>query len=352
MLKSLRSSIFLSLCAVFLCVSCADPNKQVKQHERSEPLVLHYELEDNSYTPFVEALRQFSKSVEKRTGGMIKIEKNRFSPSNVYSDIVLNTVENTIDISLIPVNRLTSLDPGIELLGVPFLMQPATFEALMQPGSNLIKKNMEHFPISTSRLVGIDIWYGGYLQILMRDRPVITPADMDGQRFWVRGPGPDEDYLLAMNADPYEMSFNSGVYAIKHGYLDGIMLPFSMIVSNHLDDYMSFLSITNHARMNYVLLISLVVWNELDESERQIIQEEAVKTGAFVTELTAELEKLDISRLRHNGKLKILEPDTEPFIKESEYVRRRYLRKYPAKTWFLRQEIHNLEKIDTVMHAD
>ena len=343
MFRSSLSALVLALGLLLVCTGCSGGGEKKSVPERTEPLILHYALEDNSYSPFVEALRQFAKNVATRTGGMILIEQNLFSPSAVNSDIVLNTVVNTLDLSLVPVNRLRTQDPGIELLGVPFLMQPVTFETIMQPGNSIIKNGLKNFPVVASHLVGLDVWYGGYLQILMRDRPVYSPEDMEGQRFWVRGPGPDEDYLFAMNAEPCEMSFTSGVYAVKHGYLDGIMLPVSMIVSNHLDDYMHYLSITSHARMNYVLLMSYAVWDKLSESERGIVKDEAVKAGTFVSELTAELENIDLSRLRHKGRVKIIEPDTEPFIKKSEYVRRRYLHKYPAKAWILRQALHELE---------
>ena len=43
--------------------------------------------------------------------------------------------------------------------------------------------------------------------------------------------------------------------------------------------------------------------------------------------------------MRHQGVVKISEPDPEQFIKKSEYVRTRYLRKNPYQALYLRKII-------------
>lgn len=334
-MKKLFTLLLVTLTSLFM-LGCEE---MPEENKREGTIVLRYALEDNSYTPFTEAMRYFAREVEKVSHGKIRIEQKRYATFSVNSDLVLDTVMNTLDLALVPVNRISQLAPGPSLLGAPYLMQASTFDDLMEPGGKLIKKVVQDLSSEKTHLVGVDIWYGGYIQILMRDRQILSPSDMAGQRFWVRGPGPDMDYLLAMNAIPYEMSFSSGVYAAKHGYLDGIMLPISMIISNKLDKYMHYLTLTNHARMNYILLMSLETWKQLSAEEHNIISECASKTGFFVRDLTRELEDIDLSRMRHQGVVKIIEPDPEQFIKKSEYVRTLYLKKNPVQSLFLRQLI-------------
>ncbi len=329
-------ALAFTVLASFFMLGCDEPPEE---NTREGTLLLRYALEDNSYTPFTEAMRYFAREVEKASAGNIRVEQKRYATLSVNSDLVLDTVMNTLDMALVPVNRISKLAPGPALLGVPYLMQASTFDDLMVPGGKLIRRVTQDISSDKTHLVGIDIWYGGYIQILMRDRQILSPSDMEGQKFWVRGPGPDMDYLLAMNAFPYEMSFTSGVYAAKHGYLDGIMLPVSMIISNKLDKYMHYLTLTNHARMNYILLMSLETWRQLSDDEQKIIFDCAAKAGNFVRDLTEELEDIDLSRMRHQGVVKISEPDPEQFIKKSEYVRTRYLRKNPYQALYLRKII-------------
>ncbi len=336
-MKKFASLLLISLASIFM-LGCEKPTEE---YHREGPLLLRYALEDNSYTPFTEAMRYLANELEKRSHGKIKVEQKRYSTFAVNSDLVLDTVMNTLDIALVPVNRISQLASGPSLLGAPYLMQASTFDDLMKPGGELIRRVTSDISPDKTHLVGIDIWYGGYIQILMRDRQILSPSDMSGQRFWVRGPGPDMDYLLAMNALPYEMSFTSGVYAAKHGYLDGIMLPISMIISNKLDKYMHYLTLTKHARMNYILLMSLETWKLLSAEEQQLIYDCASQAGSFVRYLTEELEEIDLSRMRHQGVVKIAEPDPEQFIKKSEYVRTRYLRKNPKQALFLRKLIRD-----------
>ena len=327
--------VFL-LCSVLLCSGCAKEEAPQEPSEREKQLVLSYALEDVTYRPFVEAMKVMSRELENYSNGKIVMTEKRQQQFAVNSDLMLETVMNTLDMCLVPINRLGSMTKGPLLVAVPYLMRPAVMESVMAPGSPLIKKILQDIPRQDTRLVGVDIWYGGYLQFLMRDHQVLSPASLKDQHVWVRGMGPDNEYLLAMDAIPCEMSFTSGIYALRHGYLDGIMLPISMIVSNRLYENMHFLSLTNHARMNYVLLFSLAAWDKLNPKEQHWVHQAAKKAG-FVRDLTDELEEIDLSRLKHADFMRIVEPDPDLFIKKAEYVRNFYMKHLPVQVALMRE---------------
>ncbi|MCI6796513.1 MAG: TRAP transporter substrate-binding protein DctP [Succinatimonas sp.] len=329
--------IALLLCSVLLCAGCAKEEAPKDYQQREKQLVLSYALEDVTYRPFVEAMKVMAKELENYSGGKITLMEKRQQQFSVNSDLMLETVMNTLDMCLVPVNRLVSMTKGPLLVAVPYLMRPTVMESVMAPGSPLIKQILQDIPRQDTRLVGVDIWYGGYLQFLMRDHQVLSPADLKDQHVWVRGMGPDNEFLLAMDAIPCEMSFTSGIYALRHGYLDGIMLPISMIVSNHLYENMHFLSITNHARMNYVLLFSLAVWDKLTQKEQHWVHQAAKKAGMFVRDLTGELEEIDLSRLKHADFMRIVEPDPDLFVKKADYVRNFYLKHLPVQAALMRE---------------
>ncbi len=328
--------VFL-LCSILLCTGC-DKDETAKVYpEREKQLILSYALEDVSYRPFVEAMKVMSKELENYSGGKITLVEQRHSQFSVNSELMLETVMNTLDMCLVPVNQLGSMTKGPLLVAVPYLMRPKVMERVMAPGSPLIKQILQDIPRLDTRLVGVDIWYGGYLQFLMRDHQVLSPADLKDQHVWVCGMGPDNEFLLAMDAIPCEMSFTSGIYALRHGYLDGIMLPISMIVSNRLYENMHFLSITNHARMNYVLLFSLAVWDKLTQKEKHWVHQAAKKAGMFVRDLTGELEEIDLSRLKHANFMRIVEPDPDLFAEKAKYVRNFYLKHLPVQAALMRE---------------
>lgn len=311
----------------------------VSAEESSSPLVLNYRLEDDTYNPFVEAMNQLSQHISDATNGRITLKRRIGGLLTSTSDIVLDCILGTLDMVLVPVNRLSNITPGPQLLSVPYLFSRDDFDIIMHPENATIRKLLDEINSQEPRLMGLDVWYGGYLQLLMRDHPALSPDDLKDQNMWVRGEGPDRDYLISMGAIPAEMSVAMARVAARHGYVDGIMMPVPMIVSSQLHRNMHFLSLTSHARLNYVLLMSGSTWEKLSQEDRDLIRHQAQVTGVFVRYLTTELEEIDTNRLRHLESVKVYDPDPELFRKHSEYVRELYIKSYPVEADMLRSEL-------------
>lgn len=332
----------LMIAAVLLPgIVAAEEPEYAEPQDPVDPVVLQYRIEDQTYRPFLEGMEEFGQQLSAATGGKITLKRRTGAMLNTSSDIVLDCILGTLDLALVPVNRLANIAPGPQILAVPYLLSRESFDSILQPGGNTIVTLLSEVNAKEPRLEGIDLWYGGYLQLLMRDHPALSPDDLKGQNMWVRGEGPDKDYLISMGAVPVEMSFSMGVEAAKRGYIDGIMLPVPMIDSNRLYRYMNYLSLTSHARMSYVMLMSSSTWKKLGIKEREIVRREAQRAGAFVKYLTNELEEINVNRLRHVEGFKVYDPDPELFRKHSEYVRELYIKTYPMESDLLRSELRD-----------
>jgi len=160
------------------------------------------------------------------------------------------------------------------------------------------------------------VWENGFRHITNNERPINVPADLEGIK--LRTPKGEWRVKMfqAYGANPTPMSFSEVFTALKTGVIDGQENPFAQIYSAKFQEVQKYLSLTGHVYTPAYVLVGKDNWESLPEDVRQILEETAKETQAFVYEQAAALETDLLQKLKDGG-IKVNEADKDAFIEAS-----------------------------------
>ena len=272
-----------------------------------------YRLADNQPDGYPTVLGDlaFAKYVEEKTNGAIKIE--------VYNNSVLGDEKTTIeqtqigDIHFIRVglNPLSSLNPIMNALAMPFLFRDREhmFKVLDGPiGEELLGS------LQQQNLLGLCWLDAGFRNFYNSKRDIRTPADMAGLRIRVQESALMMDMIRFLGASPTPMAYGEVYPGIQNGIIDGAENNWpSYITAAHFEVAKRF-TVDGHMASPEMILVNTGVWNSLSDAEKKIVKDGAIEgakveraawleaearyekqardSGSIITELTADQHKL------------------------------------------------------------
>jgi tripartite ATP-independent transporter DctP family solute receptor len=272
-----------------------------------------YRLADNQPDGYPTVLGDlaFAKYVEEKTNGAIKIE--------VYNNSVLGDEKTTIeqtqtgDIHFIRVglNPLSSLNPIMNALAMPFLFRDREhmFKVLDGPiGEELLGS------LQQQNLLGLCWFDAGFRNFYNSKRDIHTPADMVGLRIRVQESALMMDMVRYLGASPTPMAYGEVYPGIQNGIIDGAENNWpSYITAAHFEVAKRF-TVDGHMASPEMILVNTGVWNSLSDAEKKIVKDGAMEgakveraawleaeqryekqardSGSVITELTPEQHKL------------------------------------------------------------
>jgi len=160
------------------------------------------------------------------------------------------------------------------------------------------------------------VWENGFRHVTNNVRPINVPADLDGIK--LRTPKGEWRVKMfqAYGANPTPMSFSEVFTALKTGVIDGQENPFAQIYSAKFQEVQKYLSLTGHVYTPAYVLVGKDNWESLPEDVRQILEETAKETQAYVYEQAAALETDLLQKLKDGG-IEVNEADKDAFIEAS-----------------------------------
>ena len=164
------------------------------------------------------------------------------------------------------------------------------------------------------------VWENGFRHITNNVRPIVTPEDLQGIR--LRTPSGEWRVKMfqAYGANPTPMSFSEVFTALQTGVVDGQENPLTQIASGNFHEVQDYLSMTGHVYTPAYLLVGLNQWNSWPEEVRQILEETARETQAFVYEEAARLEEELLAQLQEESDIEVNEADKQAFIEASDPI--------------------------------
>jgi C4-dicarboxylate-binding protein DctP len=200
--------------------------------------------------------------------------------------------------------RFVGTVPAVDAFYVPFLFDSSDkIKAAAAPGSS-IRKILDPAIEETGAK---PLWYqafGGAVVLTKGDKPIIVPEDAKGLK--IRSFGATiSDTIEAIGAAPTIMSGSKQFLAYQNGTVDAGMTGITAVQSRKLYEVMDYLTLTNHADIEFIVVINNDIWKALSDSERAIIS----KAGKRVEEelRTSIINKEHAAREFFADKIKIIE---------------------------------------------
>jgi tripartite ATP-independent transporter DctP family solute receptor len=173
------------------------------------------------------------------------------------------------------------------------------------------------------------VWENGFRHITNNERPINTPADLEGIKLRT----PKGEWRVKMfksyGANPTPMSFSDVFTALQTGVIDGQENPFAQIYSAKFQEVQKYLSLSGHVYTPAYVVVGIDAWQKLPEDIRQILEETAKENQAFVYETAANMETDLLQKLRDGG-MEVNEPDKAAFVAASSAIYEEFATSVPG----------------------
>lgn len=248
-------------------------------------------------------LVDFKTEVEKETGGDIKVEI--YPSAQLYTDkeVPQAVASGAIEMGVASLTRFAGTIPAVDIFYVPFLFDTESkVRAATAPGSS-VRDPIDAAVVKTGARI---LWwqaFGGAI-LLSKGSAIRTPADMKGKKVRVFGKTLGK-FVEAVGGAPTLMSGSKQFLAYQRGTVDAGMTGLTTIPSRKLYQVMDYVTLTNHADVEFVVLINEKLWQGLTDKQRAVITKAARRVEGDLRDKISRIEKesLDFAR----GKMKVVE---------------------------------------------
>ncbi|WP_120496524.1 TRAP transporter substrate-binding protein DctP [Kiloniella sp. EL199] len=220
--------------------------------------------------PLGQNISSFKEEVEKESNGDLKIEI--FPSAQLFKDkeVPQAVASGAIEMGIASLTRFVGTVPAVDAFYVPFLFDSSDkVAAAAAPGSS-IRKILDP---AIEKTGAKPLWYqafGGAIILTKGDKPIVVPEDARGKK--IRSFGATiSDTIEALDAAPTIMSGSKQFLAYQNGTVDAGMTGITAVQSRKLYEVMDHLTLTNHADIEFIVVINNDVWNGLSEEEQAII---------------------------------------------------------------------------------
>ncbi len=173
------------------------------------------------------------------------------------------------------------------------------------------------------RLRGLVYFDAGFRSFYTKDKQVVTPEDLKGQKIRVQQSATAIALVKALGGAPTPISYGELYTGLQQGVVDGAENnPPSFYTSRHYE-VCKFYTLNEHTSVPDVLMIGTDAWNRLTEQERKWLQEAADEASIHQRKLWQAAEAEALTAVEAAG-VTILRPDKSAFIEQTKTVQESY----------------------------
>lgn len=249
--------------------------------------------------PLHQAMQEFVKNVEERTEGRVAIQ--------IFANAQLGSNPEVFEQVRAGAPIITISDPGylsdfvadFGVLGGPYLMEdPRDFQKIVD--SDLYAGMKDRLRDESGlELLAMNWLFGS--RHMLSDKAISNPDDTAGMTFrtppnimWV-------ETFNAMGARPTQVAWGEVYSALSAGVVEGAEAPLPSIYGAKLHETKKVISLTGHFKGFTGLMMNSDVFAGMPQDIQDIINEESVKTGAFMTDLMLGSQEEWIAKLEAEG---------------------------------------------------
>jgi C4-dicarboxylate-binding protein DctP len=203
--------------------------------------------------------------------------------------------------------RFAGTIPAVDIFYVPFMFPDQDIVAKATAPGSPVRQPLDEAMLGTGTR---PLWwqaYGGAV-ILSKDSAIKRPEDMKDKKVRVFGKTLGE-FVSAVGGAPALMSGSQQFLAYQRGTVDAGMTGLTAIPSRKLYQVMDHVSVTNHADIEFVVLINEKVWQSLSDEHQEIMTRAARRVEKELRDKIARLEHESLEFAR--GEMTVVEISEE-----------------------------------------
>jgi tripartite ATP-independent transporter DctP family solute receptor len=232
----------------------------------------------------------FAEYVYRETNGAIRIE--------VFNNAVLGDERTTIEMTQagsihfirVGTNPLSSLNPNMNALSMPYLWRDRTHMFNVLDGE--IGDEMLH-SLTNQHLLGLSWMDAGFRNFYNNTREIRTPADMVGMRIRTQESALMMEMVRLLGASPTPMGMGEVYTAIQNGVIDGAENNWPSFMSWAHYEVARYFTLNEHMASPEMILVNYQLWNSFSAAEQEIIRRGALHGAQVQRQAWLEAEARD-----------------------------------------------------------
>jgi C4-dicarboxylate-binding protein DctP len=233
-------------------------------------------------------LEAFEKEVEATSNGEIQVEIYPAAQLYKDSEVPQAVSSGAIEMGVASITRFAGTIPAVDIFYVPFMFTSEDMVRKAVAHDSPIRSALDDAILETGARV---LWwqaYGGAI-MLSKDGPLKTPADIKNKKVRVFGKTLGE-FVTATGGVPVLTSGSEQYIAYQRGTVDAGMTGVSGVKSRKLWQVMDTITVTNHADVEFLVLINEDFWQGLPADQQEIITTAARKVEADLRDKMSKIE--------------------------------------------------------------
>ncbi len=267
----------------------------------------------------------FIDTLEELSGGAWTGEQAPAGQLGGERDMIEGLQIGSLDVVITSTGPLGNFVPEVYALDLPFLFRDYEHARTVldgEIGDELLAK------IDENELVGLAWSENGFRHVTNSQRPVRTPADLEGLKLRTMENRVHMEAFSGMGAAPTPMAFPELFPALQQGVVDGQENPVTVITASKFWEVQDHASLTGHVYSPAVILASPILFDSLSEEEKGWFREAAAASAEATRTEVNRLEDAGVALMRENGMEVIEDIDKAPFAELAQESYKVYTDEY------------------------
>jgi tripartite ATP-independent transporter DctP family solute receptor len=215
----------------------------------------------------------------------------------------------SIAMTKVSTSPLESFVPAMQIFSIPYVFRDREhyFKVLdSEIGEELLKST------EVARLRGLGYYDAGSRSFYTTDKPVRTPADLEGLKIRVQKSQTSVRMVKALGGSATPISWGELYTALQQGVVDGAENnPPSFYLSRHYE-ICKYYSLDEHTSVPDILLMSSRIWHDLSPQQQNWLQQAVEESVDYQRKLWREATAEALAAVRAAG-VEVSRPDKAPF---------------------------------------
>ncbi len=260
--------------------------------------------------PLYKGLESFRDEVAKSSKGALEVKLFPNSQLGPDEDVLEQARAGAPVAVVVDGGRLAIFQKEFGILGAPYLA--SGYDGIRKVVTSPLFDGWAKALHDSSQLQVLSFnWWQGERQ-LWTNKPIKTPADLNGSRMRTPGAPVWTKTIAAMGATPTPMPYSDVYSALQQNVIDSVEAQLPAGQGSKLYEVTKYVTKTHHINLITGLVTSGAWFDSLPEDLRKILGEEALKAGDVASHGTQDALAAIEADLKTQG-MTINEIDTKPF---------------------------------------
>ena len=246
----------------------------------------------------------FKEIVERDSNGDLKVEI--YDSAQLYKDkeVPQAVSSGAIEMGVAAHSRFAGTIPAIDVYNVPFMFNDQAAIAKATSPDSPIRQAIDAEVLKTGARV---LWWQAFGMAVMvsKDEAIDEPAKMKNKKVRVFGKMLG-DMVKVTGGAPTLMSGSEQFLAYQRGTVDAGMTGVTAIKSRKIFEVQNYTIDTNHAALEFLVIVNEKFWQSLNDDERKILTDAARKVEKDLRVAYAKLDAETLDWVAANTDMKVV----------------------------------------------